>query len=174
MKIFMRRLMYLCFSVFILGGYGELKAQDYQVRVVEGNVRMREGKVWTELKQGVGIAKNTVVNVGKGAKLILLDMVLPGQKVETPKEYSFCEPGTFSVERLIAKSSTSIRCISKTLFNYYRKLLADGTSDTGKHNLGESYTAVVRDADSLLFDVDSLSVVVPDSIVILNDTVVVP
>ncbi|MDE7378085.1 MAG: hypothetical protein K2N13_03885 [Paraprevotella sp.] len=168
----MRRLMYLCFSVFILGGCGELKAQDYQVRVVKGNVRMREGKVWTELKQGVGIAKNTVVNVGKEAKLILLDMVLPGQTVETLKEYSFCGPGTLSVERLIAKSS--IRIISRTLFDYYVKLLANGASDTGKHSLGEYYTTVVRDADSLLFDVDSLSVVVPDSIVILNDTVVVP
>ncbi len=168
----MRKLMYLCFSVFILGGYGELKAQDYQVRVVEGNVRMREGKVWTELKRGARIAKNTVVNIGKGAKLILLDMVLPEEKTETPREYSFCEPGTFSVERLIAKSFK--RGISITLFNYYKKVLADGISDVSKHSLGEYYTTVVRDADSLLSDVDSLSVAVPDSIIVSNDTIAVP
>lgn len=168
----MRKLMYLCFSVFILGGYGELKAQDYQVRMVEGNVRMREGKGWTELKPGAGIAKNTVVNIGKGAKLVLLDMVLPAEKTEAPKEYSFCEPGTLSVERLIVKSST--RVISTTLFNYYKKLLAKGTSAVDKHSLGERYTTVVRDADSLLSDVDSLSVAVPDSIIVSNDTIAVP
>lgn len=170
----MRRLMYLCFALLVLGGYGEMKAQEYQVRVVKGIVRMREGKVWTELKQGARITKNTVVNIGKEAKLILLDISLPEQETEAPKEYNFCEPGTFSVERLIAKSSTSVRTLSKTLFNYYKKLLANGDAGVGKRAQGEGTASVVRDADSLLVDTDSLSVTANDSIVMHNDTITVP
>lgn len=172
----MRRFTYLCVTILmLLGGYGELKAQEeYQVRIVEGTVKMRNGKEWTDLKQGAEVTKSTVINIGKGTKLTLIDKALPDQKTEMPKEYCFCEPGTLSVERLITKTSTSVRTLSRTLFSYYKKLLANGGS-TYKRGVGEEYTTVVRDADSLLSDVDSLAVTVKDSVIVVpNDTVAAP
>lgn len=172
----MRRFTYLCVTaLMLLGGYGELKAQEeYQVRIVEGIVKMRNGKEWTDLKLGAEVTKSTVINIGKGAKLTLIDKALPDQKTETPKEYCFCEPGTLSVERLITKTSTSVRTLSRTLFSYYKKLLANGGS-TQRRGVGEEYTTVVRDADSLLSDVDSLVVTVKDSVIVVpNDTVAAP
>ncbi|MDE6633933.1 MAG: hypothetical protein K2J96_01555 [Bacteroidaceae bacterium] len=172
----MRRFTYLCVTILmLLGGYGELKAQEeYQVRIVEGCVKMRNGKEWIDLKQGAEVTKSTVLNIGKGAKLTLMDKALPDQKTETPREYCFCEPGTLSVERLITKTTTSVRSLSRTLFSYYKKLLANGGS-TQKRGMGEDYTTVVRDADSLLSDVDSLAVTAKDSIIVVpNDTVAAP
>lgn len=165
--------MYVCFAVFLWGGYGEMNAQEFLVRVVKGTVKMKKGTGWTVMRQGTGITRNTVVHIVKGAEFILLEKTPSEQETEAPKEYTFCEPGTFSVGRLIAKSSTSVRPLSKTLFKYYKKLLASGDTGVGKRGQGEQYTTVVRDADSLLADEDSLSVTVCDSLAVPCDTIAV-
>lgn len=135
-----------------------LKAQELQVYSVTGTVKSIKGKTSTSISPRQILTMQTVVNMGAGAKLVLIDE-------SAKKQYTLSATGTFSVEKLIALSKNSTKSLSDMYLAYLKKQISGKGVLTSQTAIDDTFASIERET------IDSVFTIVPDTITIPNDSI---
>lgn len=134
-----------------------LKAQDLQVYSVSGNAQTVEGKKSKEISPRQILTMQTVVNLGSGARLVLIDE-------KAKKQYTLSAVGTFSIEKLIAQSQNSTKSLSDKYMAYLMKQISGKGVLTSKTAVDDTFASIERETN------DSIFTIAPDTLTIQNNS----
>lgn len=126
-----------------------LHAQDLLVYSVTGTAKVVKGKSSSAILPRQKLKKETIVNLGNGARLILIDQ-------EAKKQYTLSATGTYSIDKLIAKSQNSIKSLSSMYLSYLMKQINGKGVLTSKTAIDDTFASIERDAKDSLF-IDSIN-----------------
>ena len=138
---------YILFLLLMVGTlFTTLHAQDLLVYSVTGTAKVVKGKHSFVIAPRQKLSKETVVNLTKGSKLVLIDP-------EAKKQYTLSEVGTYSIEKLIATSQKSIKDLSDMYLSYLMKQINGKGVLTSKTAIDDTFASIERNSkDSILAD----------------------
>lgn len=134
---------YLALIIFACAFFAA-QAQDLYVYSMVGKIKIVNGKVSSDVSVRQTITSETVLNIEKGAKIVLVDQA-------NSKQYTFTTPGVFSVDKLIAKAGNSTKELSKAYLSYVMKQISGNGVLTSQKAVDGGYASIERDADDSLF-----------------------
>lgn len=141
---------YFLFMMWMAGTlFFTLHAQDLLVYSVTGTAKVVKGKSSSAILPRQKLKKETIVNLGNGARLILIDQ-------EAKKQYTLSATGTYSIDKLIAKSQNSIKSLSSIYLSYLMKQINGKGVLTSKTAIDDTFASIERDAKDSLF-IDSIN-----------------
>ena len=141
---------YFLFMMWMAGTlFFTLHAQDLLVYSVTGTAKVVKGKSSSAILPRQKLKKETIVNLGNGARLILIDQ-------EAKKQYTLSATGTYSIYKLIAKSQNSIKSLSSMYLSYLMKQINGKGVLTSKTAIDDTFASIERDAKDSLF-IDSIN-----------------
>lgn len=126
--------------------FSTLQAQELLVYSVTGTAKVVKGKSSSVILPRQKLTKETIVNLGTGARLILIDQ-------EAKKQYTLSATGTYSIDKLIAKSQKSIKDLSDMYLSYLMKQINGKGVLTSKTAIDDTFASIERKAnDSIMAD----------------------
>lgn len=135
-----------------------LRAQDLQVYSVTGAAKIIDGKKSKEISPRQILTMHTVVNLGSGSRLVLIDE-------SAKKQYTLSAMGTFSIEKLIAQSQNSTKSLSDKYMAYLMKQISGKGVLTSKTAVDDTFASIERETS------DSIFTIAPDTLSVPNDTI---
>lgn len=155
----MRRntILFIAIALSAMLSSATLKAQDLQVYSVSGNAQTVEGKKSKEISPRQILTMQTVVNLGSGARLVLIDE-------KAKKQYTLSAVGTFSIEKLIAQSQNSTKSLSDKYMAYLMKQISGKGVLTSKTAVDDTFASIERETN------DSIFIIAPDTLTIQNNS----
>ena len=150
---------YFLFVMWMAGTlFFTLHAQDLLVYSVTGTAKVVKGKSSSAILPRQKLKKETIVNLGTGARLILIDQ-------EAKKQYTLSATGTYSIEKLIAKSQKSIKDLSDMYLSYLMKQINGKGVLTSKTAIDDTFASIERNAsDSIIADSVSSNTIISNDI----------
>ena len=129
------------------------QAQDLYVYSIIGSIKEVKGKISAELTVRQTLTPQSVVNLSGGSKLVLVDP-------KNSKQYTLSAPGTYTVEKLIAKSKNSTKDLTKMYLSYLMKQISGKGVLTSQKAVDGGYASIERETDDSLF----IDMEIPDSV----------
>jgi len=141
----------LCFFIFVL--LQTISSQDLYVYSLIGVVKEVKGRVAAEVSVRQILTMKSVLNMGKGSQIVLIDP-------ENSKQYTLSGNGTSSVQRMIARQNKSTKDLKKMYLSYLMKQLSGKGVLTSRKAVDGGYASIEREMnDSVFIDMD-----IPDSL----------
>ena len=141
------------FILFMLLFGTACQAQDMYVYSIIGTVKEVKGKISAELTVRQVLTPTSVVNFASGSKLVLVDP-------QNSKQYTLTASGTYTVEKLIAKSKNSTKDLTKMYLSYLMKQISGKGVLTSQKAVDGGYASIERETDDSLF----IDMEIPDSV----------
>lgn len=141
------------FILFMLLLGTACQAQDLYVYSIIGTVKEVRGKISAELTVRQVLTPTSVVNFASGSKLVLVDP-------QNSKQYTLTASGTYTVEKLIAKSKNSTKDLTKMYLSYLMKQISGKGVLTSQKAVDGGYASIERETDDSLF----IDMEIPDSV----------
>ncbi|MBR6203120.1 MAG: hypothetical protein IKQ62_08955 [Bacteroidaceae bacterium] len=137
---------YSCILLLLLVGtfFSNLRAQDLVVYSVTGTVKLMKGRTSSNITIRQKLNRESIVNLGAGAKLVLIDQT-------EKKQYTLSSTGTFSIGKLIASSQSSAKSLSDMYLSYLMKQINGKGVLTSKTAIDDTYASIERDTNDSLF-----------------------
>lgn len=136
-----------------------LKAQDLQVYSITGSAKSIKGKTSTQIAPRQILTMQTLVDLGDGAKLVLIDE-------SAKKQYTLSAKGKYSIEKLISLSRNSTKSISEMYLAYLKKQISGKGVLTSQTAVDDTFASIERETN------DSVFIVAPaDTLIIPTDSI---
>lgn len=153
----MKRYSFIIFLLMVESLFATVQAQELIVYSVTGTAKVIKGKSSSIITPRQKIKMETVVNFGKGAKLVLIDQ-------QMKKQYTLTATGTYTVEKLIAQSKNSVKSLSAMYLSYLMKQINGTGVLTSKTAVDDTFASIERGNDSVFNDGASIGIQTPDTI----------
>lgn len=127
--------------------------KDYYVYSVEGSVKQKINKTTSVLNVQQTLSKSTVVTIGKGARLVVIDSV-------NSKQHTITTPGTATITNFVNRKGNTTKNLSKTYLAYLLKQIHENRTRKPR-----STTVDTKDsADRGIKDAPLINFATPDSL----------
>ena len=154
----MKHIQFILFLMIVGSSFSSVKAQDLIVYSVTGTAKVVKGKTSSAISPRQKLNMESIVNFGKGAKLVLIDQ-------QAQKQYTLSAAGTYTVEKLIAQSKNSVKSLSAMYLTYLMKQINGTGVLTSKTAVDDTFASIERGSKDSLFSNDTYtSIAVSDTI----------
>ena len=130
-----------------------MQAQDLYIYSIIGIAKEVKGKISAELTVRQTLTPKSVIHLTQGSKLVLVDP-------KNSKQYTLSSQGTYTVEKLIAKSKNSTKELTKMYLAYLMKQISGKGVLTSQKAVDGGYASIERETDDSLF----IDMEIPDSV----------
>ena len=117
---------------------------DYYVYSIIGVVKEVKGRISSELSVRQSLFKSSVITIGKNSQLVIIDPA-------NSKQHTLSTPGTSTIARMIGKSSTSPKDLTKMYLSYMMKQIQGKGVLTSQRAINDVGGAIERDTEDSLF-----------------------